>query len=122
MREAGWIALLAVGLYLALILATYHRSDPGPSFSGTGAAIANKGGVAGAWIADALFYLFGLSAWWWVGLAAFGILRLYRRVEAWESLSRRSLAVSLVGFAVTLVASATASDRRLRLSQASTRR
>ncbi len=113
MREAGWIALLAVGLYLALILATYHRSDPGPSFSGTGAAIANKGGVAGAWIADALFYLFGLSAWWWVGLAAFGILRLYRRVEAWESLSRRSLAVSLVGFAVTLVASATLEAMRL---------
>src|SRR5476649_3103091 len=58
------------------------HSDPGPSFSGTGAPIVNKGGAAGAWFADAFYYLFGLSAWWWVGLALFGILRMYRRVEA----------------------------------------
>ncbi|MGZ5104970.1 MAG: DNA translocase FtsK, partial [Usitatibacter sp.] len=104
MREAGWILLLAAGAYLALILFTYSRSDPGPSFSGTGAAIANKGGVAGAWLADAFYYLFGLSAWWWVGLALFGILRMYRRVEAWEILNRRTLAVALVGFAIVLAA------------------
>jgi S-DNA-T family DNA segregation ATPase FtsK/SpoIIIE len=113
MREAGWILLLALGAYLALVLATYSRGDPGPSFSGSGAAIANKGGVAGAWIADAFFYLFGLSAWWWVGLAAFGILRLYRRVEAWEMVNRRSLAVSLAGFVVVLAASSTLEAMRL---------
>ena len=33
--------------------------------------------------AEALLYMFGLSAWWWVALALYGILRLYRRVEAW---------------------------------------
>ena len=27
-----------------------------------------------------LFYLFGMSAWWWVALALFGVLRFYRRV------------------------------------------
>ena len=113
MREAGWILLLGVGVYLALILATYSRSDPGPSFSGTGAPIANRGGVAGAWFADAFFYLFGLSAWWWVGLAAFGILRLYRRVEAWEMVNRRSVAVALIGFAVVLAASTTLEAMRL---------
>jgi DNA segregation ATPase FtsK/SpoIIIE, S-DNA-T family len=113
MREAGWILLLGVATYLALVLATYSRSDPGPSFSGTGAAIANKGGAAGAWIADALFYLFGLSAWWWVGLAVFGILRLYRRVEAWEGVNRRSLAAALVGFAFVLAASAALEAMRL---------
>jgi DNA segregation ATPase FtsK/SpoIIIE, S-DNA-T family len=105
LREAGWILLLAIATYLALILATYSRSDPGPSFSGTGAAIVNRGGAAGAWFADALYFLFGFSAWWWVALAIYGILRLYRRVEAWEALSRRSLAVSLVGFALVLAAS-----------------
>ena len=113
MREAGWILLLAIATYLALILFTYSRSDPGPSFSGTGAPIANKGGAAGAWFADAFYYLFGLSAWWWVGLAVFGILRLYRRVEAWEALSRRSLAVSLVGFAFVLAASSTLEAMRM---------
>ena len=65
----------------------------------------NKGGAAGAWLADAFYFLFGFSAWWWVALAVYGILRLYRRVEAWEALSRRSLAISLVGFAFVLAAS-----------------
>jgi S-DNA-T family DNA segregation ATPase FtsK/SpoIIIE len=48
-----------------------------------------------------------------VGLALFGILRLYRRVEAWEALSRRSLAVSLVGFTFVLAASSTLEAMRL---------
>ncbi len=113
MREAGWILLLAAGAWLALILATYSSSDPGPSFSGSGAPIANKGGAVGAWFADAFFYLFGLSAWWWVALAACGIFRLYRRVEAWEILNRRTFAVSLVGFAVVLAASTALEAMRL---------
>ena len=113
LREAGWILLLGVGAYLALILASYHRGDPGPFFSGTGEPVANRGGVAGAWIAETLLYLFGLSAWWWVALAAFGILRLYRRVEAWELLNRRTLAASLAGFAILLAASCALEAMRL---------
>ncbi|HEX3062709.1 MAG TPA: DNA translocase FtsK 4TM domain-containing protein [Usitatibacter sp.] len=113
LREAAWIVLAAAGLYLALILATFSRSDPGPSFSGTGAPLANKGGVAGAWLADAFYYVFGMSAWWWVALAAVCILRLYRRVEQWELLNRRTLALSLVGFAIVLAASCTLEALRM---------
>ncbi|HET9579807.1 MAG TPA: DNA translocase FtsK 4TM domain-containing protein, partial [Usitatibacter sp.] len=105
--------LAGVGAWLALILATYHRSDPGPFHSVAEAAILNKGGVAGAWISEVLLYLFGLSAWWLVSLAAYGILRLYRRVEAWEILNRRTLAVSLVGFAILLAASSALEAMRL---------
>jgi S-DNA-T family DNA segregation ATPase FtsK/SpoIIIE len=112
-REAGWILLLGIGAFLALILATYHRSDPGPFFSGAAGPILNRGGVVGAWLAEALLYLFGLSAWWWVALAAYGILRLYRRVEAWEMLNRRSLAVALTGFAVLLASSCALEALRL---------
>ncbi|HET7729977.1 MAG TPA: DNA translocase FtsK 4TM domain-containing protein, partial [Usitatibacter sp.] len=113
LREAGWILLLGIGAYLALILATYHRGDPGPFFSGQGAPVVNKGGVAGAWIAEALLYLFGISAWWWVALALYGILRLYRRVEAWEVLNRRTLAVALAGFALLLLSSSALEAMRL---------
>ena len=67
----------------------------------------------GAWFADAFYYVFGLSAWWWVVLAVYGILRMYRRVETWEILSRRTLAVSLVGFAVVLAASCTLEAMRM---------
>jgi DNA segregation ATPase FtsK/SpoIIIE, S-DNA-T family len=113
LREAGWLLLLAVALYLALALATYHRGDPGPFFSGGGGAVANKAGAAGAWIAETLLYLFGISAWWWVTLAVFGVLRLYRRVESWEMVSRRTLAVALAGFAMLLAASAALEALRL---------
>ncbi len=47
-------------LYLALILAPIRQRDPGWSFSGTGAPIANRGGVVGAWLSDLLLYLFGV--------------------------------------------------------------
>ena len=67
----------------------------------------------GAWLADLLLYVFGLSAWWWVLLAAWGILRLYRRVDEWELLNRRSLAVSLVGFVLVLAASSALEALRL---------
>ena len=30
LREAGWILLLGVAAWLALVLFTYHRADPGP--------------------------------------------------------------------------------------------
>ena len=53
-RESWWLLIVAVFLWLSLILATYSRGDPGWSFSGSGASIANKGGVAGAWLADLL--------------------------------------------------------------------
>ena len=119
LREAGWIVFLALGLYLALVLATYSRNDPGPFFSGTGAPIANKGGAMGAWLADSLLYVFGWSAWWWVALAGYGILRLYARVEAWEVLNRRSLAVSLTGFALLLGSSSALEAMRLHTSAGS---
>ena len=82
LREAGWIVLLGIGAYLALILASYHRTDPGPFYSGAGGAIANKGGALGAWISELLLYLFGFSAWLFVALAGYGILRLYRALLA----------------------------------------
>ena len=44
LREAGWILLLAAGLYLALALGTFHENDSGP-FVSTGAPIANKAGT-----------------------------------------------------------------------------
>ena len=113
LREAGWILLAAAGIYLALALATYDRGDPGPFFSGTGAPVANRAGALGAWLADGLLYVFGLSAWWWVALAAWGVVRLYARVEDWGILCRRSLAASLAGFAVLAGSSSALEAMRL---------
>ena len=91
MREAGWILFLALAMYLVLIFATYHASDPGYFFSGRGGEILNKGGATGAWISDFAFGLTGISAWWWVALAAYAVMRLFHRVEIWSMFDRRNL-------------------------------
>ena len=113
LREAGWIASLAVTVYLALIFATRSASDPGYFFSGQGALVVNKGGLTGAWLADFLFGLFGLAAWWWVGLAVFAVVRLFRRVETWSVFDHRNIVVALVGFVVLLIASSSLEALRL---------
>ena len=106
LREAGWIIFLGIALYLALVLATYHPDDPGWSFSGKGGVLHNKGGIVGAYIADLLLYVFGLAAWWWVGLAAYAVLRIYNKIETWSLIDRRHFAVSLAGFVLLLAACA----------------
>lgn len=106
LREASWLALVSAGLFMAAILATYHRDDPSWSHSASDtAAIHNLGGVVGAWLSDMMLYLFGLSAWWWVVLAFMGIWWTYHQLESRESASRPLLFFHLVGFFLMLLAS-----------------
>ncbi|MES2355153.1 MAG: DNA translocase FtsK 4TM domain-containing protein [Pseudomonadota bacterium] len=113
LKEAWWIAVLALGAYLALSLLTYDRGDPGFSYSGTHHAVRNKGGEIGAWVGDFLLYLFGLSAWWWVGLSVFGIFLSYHRIETTPLTDKRPLYISLVGFVLLLLASSSIEALRL---------
>ncbi|CAM5197457.1 S-DNA-T family DNA segregation ATPase FtsK/SpoIIIE OS=Castellaniella defragrans OX=75697 GN=HNR28_000916 PE=3 SV=1 [Castellaniella defragrans] len=75
LREARWILMAAVAAWLVLVLATWHKSDPGWSHSIYSGVTLNWGGTFGAYVADLLLYLFGASAWLWV-------LWLGRRVAA----------------------------------------
>lgn len=104
-REFWWFALLGLALYLALVLYTYHQSDPGWSRSTGAAVVQNAGGRIGAWIADILLYLFGLSAYWWVVLCAVLVRWSYRRIEDAPRGDKRSYTVAAIGFAVVLAAS-----------------
>ena len=54
--------LAAPALYLVLALASYHPSDPGWSHTGPVERVLNQGGVAGAWLADVFYNLFGYMA------------------------------------------------------------
>ena len=113
-RESWWLLVVAAFVYLALILATYTRTDPGWSFSGTGAPIANKGGVVGAWLSDLLLYLFGLSAWWWVVAGVVLVVAGYRRIvrsRARDAIIR--LRSASLGFALVLLSSAALEALRL---------
>jgi len=104
LRESKLFVLVAAALYLSLVLATFNRTDPGWSHNVVAGEIRNLGGRVGAWIADILLYLFGVSAWWWVVLVVLAAIWTFRRLDGSRG-DRRSLIISLVGFVVLLLAS-----------------
>ena len=67
----------------------------------------NAGGPVGAWLADVLLYLFGISAYWLVALGAVAVGWGHRRLDA------RSVGIGLGGFALLLLASASLEGLRL---------
>jgi len=104
-HEVRWLAVAALGIYLALILWGYDKADPGWSRAAEVTSIANPGGRFGAWLADLMLYLFGLSAWWWVGLIALLVANGYHRVSGFFGDDRRPFLIALTGFLVLLIAS-----------------
>jgi S-DNA-T family DNA segregation ATPase FtsK/SpoIIIE len=105
-RESWWLALLAIALYLVLILYTYDKGDPGWSHSVRATSIRNAGGVIGAYIADLMLYLFGISAYWWVALCGVLVGWGFERIEKPSVPGQRSHAVAAIGFAMVLFSSA----------------
>ncbi len=59
LREAGMLLSFAVATYILVALLSYNAQDASWSHSGTNPVALNFGGIAGAWIADLSFYLFG---------------------------------------------------------------
>jgi S-DNA-T family DNA segregation ATPase FtsK/SpoIIIE len=112
-REFRWFALLGLALYLVLILCTFHRADPGWSHSAGAVAIQNAGGRVGAWLADVMLHIFGLSAYWWVVLCGVLVWWGFHRIEDRdeeadddeEGHDRRSYAFVAIGFVIVLMAS-----------------
>ncbi|HQR60384.1 MAG TPA: DNA translocase FtsK 4TM domain-containing protein, partial [Methylophilaceae bacterium] len=115
LREAWWLLLVVVGSYLATVLTTYHRNDPGWSHSASDNAILhNAGGAFGAWLSDILLYLFGISAWWLVALAFYSMWLVYLRLENRGSNERPVLFYNLSGFVMLLIASSALEAMHLR--------
>ena len=112
-REAKWLVLVALAVYLVLIFSTYQRADPGWSHSSSDEVVRNAGGLAGAWLADLLLYLFGVSAYWWVALCAYVVIWGYRRLDGRSLIDRRPLAIALAGFGLLLLSSAAMENLRL---------
>jgi S-DNA-T family DNA segregation ATPase FtsK/SpoIIIE len=105
LQEARWLVLGGAAVYLALILGGYDRADPGWSATSGAARVSNPGGRFGAWLADVMLYLFGLSAWWWVAFCLVAVFWGYRRLSAGLIIDRRPLFIALAGFLVLLLAS-----------------
>ncbi|SMB31198.1 DNA translocase FtsK 2 [Sterolibacterium denitrificans] len=125
LQEARWLVLGALALYLILILAGFTPSDPGWSHAATAEHIANPGGRLGAWLADLLLYLFGISAWWLVLFLLFAVAWGYRRLDNLvpsaipiSRRDRRPFLVALLGFALLLAGSCGIEAMRFHTSQA----
>ncbi|MDT3669748.1 MAG: DNA translocase FtsK 4TM domain-containing protein [Aromatoleum sp.] len=105
LQEARWLILGVMSLYVGLVLLGYSKADPGWSHAAEVARISNPGGRFGAWLADLLFYLFGVSAWWWVVFLGYGLVWGFRRLRNQVQLDKRSFFIVLTGFFVVLLAS-----------------
>jgi S-DNA-T family DNA segregation ATPase FtsK/SpoIIIE len=107
LQESRWLALGALALFLSLALWGFSKEDPGWSHAVGGGPLHNPAGRGGAWVADLMLYLFGLSAWWWVALLLMFVWWGYRRLNGIgeEGEDRRPLYVALTGFVILLTAS-----------------
>lgn len=105
-KEAWWLGLVLVGLYITVILFTYHPDDSSWSHMAPDAAqIQNSGGHVGAWVSDLLLYVFGFSAWWWAVLAFYAMWFVYLKLEVVDQSEKPFLLFNFIGFAMLLVAS-----------------
>ncbi|HWU85518.1 MAG TPA: DNA translocase FtsK 4TM domain-containing protein, partial [Rhodocyclaceae bacterium] len=104
-HEARWLVVGAIAAFLALAFWGYDKADPAWSNSVMAGQVSNPGGRFGAWIADVMLYIFGLSAWWWVACLSLLLVWGYRRLGFAQETNRRHLSVIGIGFLVLLVAS-----------------
>ncbi|UCV06630.1 DNA translocase FtsK [Dechloromonas denitrificans] len=105
LQESRWLAVGAVALFLTMALWGFDKADPGWSHAVVAQTMHNPAGRAGAWIADLLLYIFGLSAWWWIVLLGMSVWWGFRKLNVADAGDRRSLLIALAGFVLLLVAS-----------------
>ena len=105
LREARAILVGFAALLLAAILLTHNVADPGFSTTGDGGMPRNLGGRAGAWLSDLMLMLFGVSAWWWVLLAAAYVIHIFRHLDEAPLAGGRQRMLRLGGFGLMLAAS-----------------
>jgi S-DNA-T family DNA segregation ATPase FtsK/SpoIIIE len=113
LREAWWLLLVGMALFCAMILYSYDTADPGWSHAGTQLQPGNAGGRVGAWLADLLLFVFGMSAWWWIVFALYATWWGYTRLERGGDSDRRPFFIAVFGFLVLLLASSSIEALRL---------
>lgn len=113
LRESRWLMLVALALYFTGAMYGYSPADPAWSHSVASTQIVNPTGVLGAYLSDLLFYLFGVSAWWLVLFMLHRVWVSYRSLRADSIFCKRTLWVSLAGFALMLLSSSALEAIRL---------
>lgn len=105
LQESRWLGVGALALFLIMALWGFQRTDPGWSHAIGNGSPQNPAGRAGAWVADLLLYVFGLSAWWWVVLLGMLVWWGFRRLHASGQGAAHPRYLAVPGFIVLLLAS-----------------
>ncbi len=105
LQESRWLGVGAVALFLTMALWGFSKEDPGWSHAVGSATLHNPAGRAGAWIADLMLYIFGLSAWWWIVLLGMFVWWGFRKYHSPEEHKQHPLFIALGGFSFLLLAS-----------------
>ena len=117
--EARWIIGAVCAIAFLAVLLTYSRVDPGFTHSVAAGPIHNLGGRLGAWVADVVLLLFGVSAAYLIALGllvtvARGFRRLHRVAVGADPLSD-DLPAWVHGVGFLLLIAATTGLEALRL-------
>ena len=81
LQMGGAGALFLTMVFLGLSLASYTHTDPSPSTAAAGTDVGNWMGIFGAWAAERVLFLFGLTAILLLPLLYVGARKLWRDVE-----------------------------------------
>ncbi|MGX7927293.1 DNA translocase FtsK 4TM domain-containing protein [Tsuneonella sp. HG094] len=80
-QMAGAAALFGAMLFLGLAMASYAQTDASASTAAAGTDFRNWMGPLGAWVAERVFFLFGVTAVLLLPLLYIGARKLWREVE-----------------------------------------
>jgi len=105
LREGAAISLGVIALVVLVALLSFDPRDAGFSSTGTGEAVHNRVGSAGAYLADLLYFLCGRPAYLLPLALAVMAVRLGRGQVSAETSSRANFAVRGLGFAVLVMSS-----------------
>ncbi len=105
LKEGGLLALCAVASFVLVALLTYDPADSAWTHTGpqAGRAVANKAGVAGAWLADIALHLFGYLAYLFPGALGFSAWLLFKGLRGEEGPDYLHGMTRLIGFLLTVV-------------------
>ncbi|MDM8356197.1 DNA translocase FtsK [Pandoraea communis] len=81
-HEIRWMAQVALMVFLLMALFSYSRLDPSWTHAAHVERIANWAGRVGAWVADMLLLMLGVSAYWLVVFIGRRVISGYRRISA----------------------------------------
>lgn len=104
LREGGFIALVAIGLYLTLALVTFDKNDPGWTYTGANESVSNLVGLSGAWVADVFLFFFGFFSYLFPMMLAYQAWSIFREREAESEFSWPLFIFRGVGLMLTICA------------------